>query len=360
MKILHIASAYDLISKTSGGRGQVIYELARKQIYNGHKVYVAAFSCNIDGYITSSSVKTVSLRYNYIINWLIRRIIETWHHYKSFKKFGSSVDIIHCHITEEGTGLSFLAKKPCIVTLHGAPTTKVMPYIITKIYSISSKAKAVACSKSGYLSQKRIYGDKIIGYVYNGLDVRRFPFILKPQKKHDIELCFAGRIMKIKGVHIAIKVADKLHNDGYDVHLKIHGLIYPGHLTYLKNILQMAKERRYVDIELNVSKTKLYNSLGNSDAVLFPSIFDEPFGYVMIESMACGTPVVAFSVGSVPEIIENGVNGYICNNIYEMVNAIYNVHKINRKICRRIVEEKFSADAMYEKYMQIYQMVLEK
>jgi glycosyltransferase involved in cell wall biosynthesis len=360
MKIAHIASAWDVITQDSGARGRLIYSLAKKQQSEGHQVTViAARSSYIPGCNMVHFVEPMKLQNNYILNWFLRRIVESQHYYKSFRWLGASYDIIHCHITEEGICLSFLAKSPCLVTLHGPVPTRFLPYMITQLYIIPHNTKLVACSKSGYLRQKKFYGDNLIGYVYNGIDTSMFPFISQPNKSHDIELCFIGRIVPEKGVHIAINVADKLHEIGRDVHLRIVGIPYPDRLKYFNKIVTMSRKRPYVSLKLNANTSEVARYVGNSDALLFPSLIEEAFGFVIIESMACGTPVLAFSRGPASEIIQNGINGFLCNSIDDMVNAILNINKINRRYCRNIVENKFSIDQTYKEYLCMYNKVRE-
>ncbi|PIU39827.1 MAG: glycosyltransferase family 4 protein, partial [Candidatus Omnitrophica bacterium CG07_land_8_20_14_0_80_50_8] len=94
--------------------------------------------------------------------------------------------------------------------------------------------------------------------------------------------------------------------------------------------------------------------LRNACALLMPIQWEEPFGLVMIEAMACGTPVIGFRRGSVPEIIENGSNGFVCDNVDEMASAVLKIHEIDRRRCRQTVEKKFSSDVIVDHYENLY------
>jgi glycosyltransferase involved in cell wall biosynthesis len=94
--------------------------------------------------------------------------------------------------------------------------------------------------------------------------------------------------------------------------------------------------------------------LGGAKALLFPIDWPEPFGLVMIESLACGTPVVAIRGGSVPEVLEHGVNGFICDNLDEAIDATRRIHALDRRACRRAFERRFCAARMAEEYVQVY------
>ena len=99
--------------------------------------------------------------------------------------------------------------------------------------------------------------------------------------------------------------------------------------------------------------------LGEACALLHPIQFDEPFGLSVIESMACGTPVVAFDRGSMPELIENGKNGFLVNSVDQAVDAVERIQEIDRADCRRHVEKYFTVDRMIHEYIQVYEMILD-
>ena len=99
--------------------------------------------------------------------------------------------------------------------------------------------------------------------------------------------------------------------------------------------------------------------LGNAKALLFPISWAEPFGLVMIESMACGTPVIAFDEGSVPEIIDHGRSGFIVSSVEEAISSVKKIHHIDRKDCRSIFEKKFSATRMAKDYIALFEKLVE-
>ena len=99
--------------------------------------------------------------------------------------------------------------------------------------------------------------------------------------------------------------------------------------------------------------------LGKACALLHPIQFDEPFGLSVIESMACGTPVIAFNRGSMPELIEDGKNGFLVTNVEEAVEAVAHIQEIDRAACRRHVERHFTVDRMIREYIQVYEMILQ-
>lgn len=363
LRIAHLASPYHTNMKEMGGTVRNIYDLARKQCEEGHEVTViAAPTSRIEGCDMIAFVGPTKVQKNWLLNWFSQRMRRSQHVYKSFKWLGSRFDVVHNHLGgEEGIALTFLRKSPCITILNGtAPApTQLIHYTIKKLYAVPRNTKLVALSKSSYLDYRKFYGDDLIGYVYRGVDASRLPYFPKPEKSHDIELCYLGRIDPGKGVHIATKVADILHRSGYDVHLKLVGLFDPRYINYFVKTLKIAESKSYVDMVVNVPASKIAYVLGNSDALLFPTLREEPFGLVQIEAMACGTPVLTFSIGATPEIVQNGFNGFLCKDVSEMAQAVLEIPKIDRRRCRQIVEKKFSVNTMYDGYLKIYEKAIE-
>lgn len=182
-----------------------------------------------------------------------------------------------------------------------------------------------------------------IGTVYNGVELENFPF----SKKAGEYLLFAGRIIKEKGASEAIRTAIKAGEK-----LLIAGTFSKEDDYWKKEIKPyLGKRIKYVGA---VPRTQLYKYFQKAKATLLPLKWEEPFGMAMTESMACGTPVIAFNRGSVPEIIVNGKTGFIVKNVNEMAKAIKKVNLIERNECRRLVETKFSAQIMADNYEKIF------
>lgn len=182
--------------------------------------------------------------------------------------------------------------------------------------------------------------------IYNGVDISIYN--ATENFNSDNPLVFLGRIEPIKGTHIAIEVAKKTHRK-----LIIAGNIPIEYQTYFNDFIRphLNDKIKYVGVVNDIQKNEL---LGNASALLMPIDWNEPFGIVMIEAMACGTPVIALNKGSVPEVIIDGVNGFICNSIEQMVESVYNLKKLNRKVVRQDCENRFSSDVIVEEYLKLY------
>jgi glycosyltransferase involved in cell wall biosynthesis len=260
-------------------------------------------------------------------------------------------DIIHNHFHYWGLFLSFLTKTKTITTYHGDFNS--VPLNTAK-YKLLEKFKTlnfVSISNS----QKKIKGIKInfIATVYNGIDVSKFKFSEKPGKY----LAWLGRITPKKGVLESINIARKA-----GMNLKIAAKIdqnVPEDVAFYNQKVKPfidGKKISYIG-EIGGHKEKS-DFLTNSFALLNPIKWQEPFGLNMVEAMACGTPVIAFKRGSVPEIIKDKKTGFIVNNIDQAVKAVKKIDQVNRKECRKRVEENFTKEKMIDKYEEIYYKIL--
>ncbi len=355
MKIAHITSPEVPLIREYGGTEALVCNLVEKQVSEGHEVTVIGSSQYADACCNMISVVKPSHSYaSWFLNWLSQRFNGMVHVCKSFTYIDSKFDIIHSHLSEEGIALSFLKEAPCLNTLHGIAHERLPQYCISRLYSITRNTKLVALSKSAYFQHKRFYGDDLIGYVHNGINTRLFKFLPTIHKDSDLELCYSGRISPDKSVKEVIAIADILHNQGVNVHLKLIGKFCPRDKDYFFEIVKMAAKRPYISKLFDISSDQLKFHIANSDVFLFPISSTEPFALAPLEAMACGTPVVALQNGPAIEYVKNGVNGFLCKDIYEMTDATLRYREINRKTCRQIVEDEFSVDNMYKRYLEKY------
>lgn len=171
-------------------------------------------------------------------------------------------------------------------------------------------------------------------------------------------LAFLGRIWRPKGVHTAIRVAKATGNK-----LVVAGNVvdHPDSrsLPYWENEIRPQIDGRQIVYVGEVDDAKKNEILSGAKALLFPIEWEEPFGLVMLEALACGTPVIAFRRGAVPEVITDGVDGFICDDFEGMVEAVKRVESIDRRACRRTVETRFTVDHMVDRYEALYRSMLE-
>jgi glycosyltransferase involved in cell wall biosynthesis len=186
-----------------------------------------------------------------------------------------------------------------------------------------------------------------VGTVHHGLPVNQLPFMARPKGDY---LAFLGRISPEKRPDRAIEIAAKA-----GMKLKIAAKIDQVDRAYWdETIAPMIAANSGVEYVGEINERQKASFLGNARALLFPIDWPEPFGLVMIEAMSCGTPVVAFRAGSVPEVIDDGVTGFIVKDVAEAVAAVKQVHKLDRVEVRATFQERYSADRMAEDYLAIY------
>ncbi len=249
-------------------------------------------------------------------------------------------DLIHVHPADRALPLARISKTPTVYTLHDP----IYPWKrdIFRLYK-SPQQYYISISNA----QRKPAPDlNWAGTIYNGLDLKLFPFSNNP-KNH---LLFLGRILSRKGPGIAIQTAIKAKEK-----LIIAGSPSTGKYWDAKIKPYLNKDIKYIG---NVSYEKTYRYYGRAKALLCPIQWEEPFGLTFIEAMACGTPVIAFDRGSVREIIKNGKTGFIVKNLREMVQAIKKIGQIDRKECRKWVEENFTVEKMVDGYEKLFLKIL--
>jgi glycosyltransferase involved in cell wall biosynthesis len=195
--------------------------------------------------------------------------------------------------------------------------------------------------------------DPLFHVIYNGVPLAKYRFEEKVEP--DAPLMYLGRVEEIKGVHLAIEVAQKSGRR----------LLIAGNVPEAEHHRRYFAERvrphlkdgtiNYVGPVDDVTKNQL---LGQSAALLMPLLWEEPFGIVMAEALACGTPVIGLRRGSVPEIVEDGVNGFVCDSVEGMITRIRRIREIDRRASRRIAEERFSDRVIVEQYEGLYRKLV--
>ena len=210
-----------------------------------------------------------------------------------------------------------------------------------------------ACSK--YCASTANFSDTQLIIIPNGVPLAKYRF--NANVPSDAPLVFLGRLERIKGAHTAIEVAKK--SGRRLIIAGNHDAFGANYRYFIDEVLPQCdgKMIQYVGQVNDIQKNEL---LGNSAALLFPVEWDEPFGIVMVEALACGTPVIAFGRGAVGEVIKHRETGFICNTIDEMVDAVRNITFIERLGCRTLTEKYFSDTVIVEKYEQLYNSCIKK
>ena len=265
--------------------------------------------------------------------WECLHISELFEHADDF-------ELIHNHFDFLPLTYTGLITTPFVATIHGFSSPGILP--VYKKYN--HKVFYVSISDAD-----RSPDLDYIKTIHHGIDLKQFDF----QPEPDDYLLFFGRIHPDKGAGEALEISRACNKK-----LIMAGIIQDEayHHQYVEPYLdeQCAVYVGSVGpIQRNLLLKKAY-------ALLHPINFNEPFGLSVVESMACGTPVIAFNRGSMPELIENGKTGFLVTTVYEAINAVAHIKDIDRACCRRRVEQYFTVDRMVEEYIRVYETILEK
>jgi glycosyltransferase involved in cell wall biosynthesis len=188
-----------------------------------------------------------------------------------------------------------------------------------------------------------------IDTVYHGFPLDAVPFNAGPGSY----LAFLGRVSPEKRVDRAIAIAQACQ-----MPLRIAAKVDPVDTAYYDAVIKPLLSDPQIEFIGEISEAEKAEFLGNASALLFPIDWPEPFGLVMIEALACGTPVIAFNRGSVPEVLEDGVNAFIVDTLEDAIAATRRVHLLDRRVCRRTFESRFNVSRMAKEYLEVFERVI--
>ncbi len=340
MKIAQIAPLYESVPpKFYGGTERVVSYLTEELVRLGHDVTLFASG---DSVTSAKLVKCSerSLRLDpKCKDRLAYHIIMLDEVFKNTDEF----DIFHFHIDYLHYPLSRRMNIKRLTTLHGRLD---LPDLVP-LYKHFSDEPLVSISDS---QREPLSFANWLRTVYHGLPKELYPFHEKAQPY----LAFLGRISPEKGLDQAIEIAKKSN-----MALRIAAKVDEVDIDYFIRSAQPIMNDPMIEFIGEIGEKDKAAFLGNATALIFPIVWPEPFGLVMIEAMSCGTPVIAYGNGSVPEIIKNGVNGYIVENQEQAVAAVQKISELDRKQCRDDFIERFSVERMASDYVELYEHILE-
>lgn len=252
-------------------------------------------------------------------------------------------DIIHSHMGYVTLPYTNLVKTPTVHTLHGIFTPD-----NEKMFKYGKKQPYISISDS---QREPRLGLNYVATVYNGIDVSSYDFYAQPNEPP--YLAFLGRMSPEKGPHLAIEIAKRT---GW--RLKMAGKVDVVDVEFFEREIKPQIDGKQIEYLGEANHAQKNALMGCAVATLFPITWREPFGLVMVESMASGTPVIAMNLGSTQEVIAHGETGFLCNNIQECISAIDQVSELDRYACREYVEDHFSVRQMTDGYEAVYQDIL--
>jgi glycosyltransferase involved in cell wall biosynthesis len=342
MRIAQIAPLYEAVPpKFYGGTERVVSYLTEALVELGHDVTLFASGDSV----TSATLEAAwpralrldpSIRDPFAPHVLLLEQV---------RRVAADFDVLHFHLDYLPFSLFADAETPSVTTLHGRlDLPELQP-----VFNTFADSPVISISESQRipLPQARWHGN-----VYHGLPEK----LLTPQPHCEPEyLAFLGRICPEKRVDTAIRIAAMS-----GLPLKIAAKVDKADQDYFKSEIEPLLSHANVEFIGEIDETRKPEFLSRAKALLFPIDWCEPFGLVMIEAMACGTPVIAFNRGSVPEVIDHAVTGYIVEDVQGAVAALQRLDELSREEIRAQFERRFTAQAMAREYVERYTALIEQ
>ncbi len=340
MRIAQVAPLWERVPPPAyGGIELVVGLLTDELVRRGHEVTLFASGDSIS-LAKLESIHPRALRLDPSIKeYNIYEMLQLGTVYERAEEF----DIIHSHMGCAALPYGNLVKTPTVHTLHGVFTSD-----NEKMFTYAKRQPYISISDA---QREANLGLNCVATVYNGIDVSSYEF--HPEPKNPPYLAFLGRMSPEKGPHLAVEIAKK---SGWN--LKMAGKVDVVDVEYFEKQIKPhidGKQIEYLGEANHVQKNAL---MGGAVATLFPITWREPFGLVMVESMAAGTPVIAMKLGSTLEVILDSKTGFLCDTVDECVNAVSKVAELDRKVCREHVLNRFSVQRMTDGYEAVYQQIM--
>ena len=341
MKIAQVSPLYESVPpRLYGGTERVVSWLSEELLRQGHQVTVFASGDSL----TNARLIPVCPQALRLDPDCMDPLAHHIYLVEQVRQHKNEFDLIHFHIDYLHFSMSRREELPQVTTLHGRlDTADLVP-----LYREFSEMPVVSISDAQRAPLPWINWQ---GTVHHGMPEDRFVPSLKPGKY----LAVLGRVSPEKGVDKAIEIAL-----GAGMPLKIAAKIDRSDMDYFEAHIKPGLKHELIEFIGEIGDLEKNEFLANAAALLFPINWLEPFGIVLIEAMACGLPVIAYPLGSVPEIIEEGVSGFLVHNVQEAIHAVKNLSAIDRQRCRKAFERRFSAKRMAHDYLTIYEQIVKR
>jgi glycosyltransferase involved in cell wall biosynthesis len=342
VRIAQVAPLYERVPpRLYGGTERVVSYLTEELVRRGHAVTLFASGDSLTRARLRSVVPSALRLAEAPLEALPAHVIHLADVFQRAREF----DVIHCHVDYLGFPFGALVSTPTVHTLHGRLD---LPFL-REVFPHFPGVPFVSISDA----QRRPLGSLNVWWaatVYHGLPLGRFAFTPEPGRY----LAFIGRISPEKRLDLAIAIAREV-----GIPLKIAAKIDGDDRAYYDACIRPLMDDPLVEYVGEIDDAHKPAFLGGARALLFPIDWPEPFGLAMIEALACGTPVIARPCGSVPEVMVDGVTGFVGERLADLVDAVKRVDTIDRAACRRHVERRFTVERMADDYEAVYRQLIE-
>ena len=335
LRIAQIAPLYESVPpKLYGGTERIVAYLVEELVRRGHQVTLfAAGDSTVNAPIAAGVPQSLRLSGLDHLGAMFHLPMLS-DVYDQATRF----DIIHSHVDCLSFPLARLVQVPTVSTMHGRLDLKEL----LPIYRHYKDQPVISISHD----QRRPLPEmNWAGTVYHGLPRNLLKFRSEPGNY----LAFLGRLSPEKRPDLAIEIARRS-----GIPLKIAAKIDRADRHYFDAVIRPLLSTSGIEFVGEINEAQKQEFLGGALALLFPVDWPEPFGLVMIEALACGTPVIARPCGSVPEVLRHGVSGFIESSVDDLVDAVHKVHEISRRTCRAEFERRFTSEVMADNYEEVY------
>jgi glycosyltransferase involved in cell wall biosynthesis len=339
MRIAQVAPLYESVPpRAYGGTERVVSHLTEELVRQGHEVTLFASGDSVTTARLIAPCRRALRLDPHSRDPLAPHVLLLEQVFTEPTRF----DLIHFHLDPLQFPLARRHRTPHVTTLHGRLD---LPELVP-LYREFREVPVVSISDAQRAPLPWLNWQ---GTVYHGLPVARYPFGGAPEPY----LAFVGRLAPEKGPDRAIEIARRA-----GMPLKLVGKIDAADRAYVEAVLTPLLHEPFVAYLGELGEAEKAAVLGQATALLFPIAWPEAFGLVMIEAMACGTPVIAYRRGSVPEVVEEGVTGFVVEDLEAAVNAVGRVSGFDRARCRQVCEARFSVARMAQDYLRIYRRLV--
>jgi len=339
MRIAQVAPLYESVPpKLYGGTERVVSYLTDECVRQGHDVTLFASGDSV----TQARLEPMCERSLRLEGEKIGAPLA--HHLRMLEMVAQEAgnfDIVHFHIDYLHFPVTRRQRTASVTTLHGRLD-------IPDLYPLFREFADMPLVSISDAQREPMPWASWIQTIYHGLPENLY----RPQEGPGKYLAFLGRISPEKRLDRAIEIARRA-----GIPLKIAAKIDAVDREYFDGTIRKLLDDPLVEYVGEIGDSEKSEFLGNACALVFPIDWPEPFGLVMIEAMACGTPVVAYRWGSVPEIVDEGVTGFTVANLDEAVNAVQRACSLDRRAIRRVFEERFSVSRMASNYLAVYRQI---
>ena len=339
MRIAQVSPLYESVPpKTYGGTERVVSWLTEELVRRGHDVTLFASGDSMTSARLVPGSKQALRNDTACKDQLAPHLAMVEQVFRQKENF----DLIHFHVDYLHFPASRRERVTSVTTLHGRLD---MPELVP-IYQLFRDIPTVSISDA---QREPLPWINWQGTVYHGMPPDRYSYSAGGGKY----LAFLGRTSPEKGLDQAIEIAQRV-----DMPLKIAAKVDRADVEYFERVIKSKLDHPLVEFLGEIGYPEKQEFLGNAAALLFPINWPEPFGIVMIEAMACGTPVIAYPYGSVPEVVDHGITGFVVPGVDGAVEALHNIESFDREHCRKRFEERFTAERMTDDYLKVYQRLV--